>query len=224
MTGSNECLVFMSARPKGQFGEDRLFCIRTNDGGQSFQFHGWIVRPFSEDELQYASKVQLYEDENKNPWSTQCRAVMSESFMMDDGKILTVMRRKYSYEDEPSENWVDAYISEDGGETWHYESKVGDAGEGNGNPPSLAKTDDGRFCAVFGERKNGTIRVAYSEDSGRSWGESEILYDNYWSEDMEYNDLGYPRVVQRSDGNMVAIFYYSTKEALGQIHATIFQP
>jgi hypothetical protein len=36
--------------------------------------------------------------------------------------------------------------------------------------------------------------------------------------------LGYPRVVTRSDGKMVAIFYYSTKESLHHIHATIWDP
>jgi len=40
---------------------------------------------------------------------------------------------------------------------------------------------------------------------------------------MEYNDLGYPRVFKRSDGKMIAIFYYSTREAQGQIHATIWK-
>lgn len=51
-----------------------------------------------------------------------------------------------------------------------------------------------------------------------------ILLDDFWSEDMEYVDLGYPRVVTRSDGKMVAIFYYSTKEHLHHIHATIWDP
>ena len=51
-----------------------------------------------------------------------------------------------------------------------------------------------------------------------------ILIDDFWSEDMEYNDLGYPRVLTRSDGKMVAIFYYSTKNYLHHIHATIWDP
>jgi len=224
VTGPKECIVFMSARPSGQFGEDRLFCVKTSDGGLTFEFLSWIVRPFKEEETDLVEKVQLYEDQDKNPWATECRAVMSESFIMENGDILTVMRRKYKAEGMETKNWVDAYLSKDGGKSWAYQSKVGDAGEGNGNPPSLARTTDGRFCAVFGERKNGTIRTAFSSDNGQSWGESQLLYDNYWSEDMEYNDLGYPRVLRRSDSKMVAIFYYSTREAVGQIHSTIWNP
>jgi len=224
VTGPRECIIMMSARPRGGPGKDRLFCVKTSDGGLTFEFLSWIVRPFSEDELDQAVKVQLYEDQDKNPWSTQCRAVMSQSFIMDNGDILTVMRRKFIDNDKKTKNWVDAYLSRDGGRTWVFQSKVGDAGDGNGNPPSLARTGDGRFCAVFGERKNGTIRAAFSSDNGQSWGEPEILYDNFWNADMAYDDIGYPRVLKRSDGKMVAIFYYSTREAQGQIHATIWKP
>lgn len=224
VTGKNECLVFISARKKGKFGTDRLFCLKTTDGGKSFEFMGWVVKPFKENEVNEAVKVPLYEDVSKNPYATECRAVMSQTFQLKNGKLLSVMRRKYNPEEGKSKNWVDAYASTDGGKTWTYQSKVGDAGDGNGNPPALGITADGRLCAVFGEREFGTIQVAYSSDEGKTWGEPQILIDEFWSEDMEYNDLGYPRVVTRSDGKMVAIFYYSTKESLHHIHATIWDP
>lgn len=224
VTSKNECLVFISARYKGIFGTDRLFCIKTEDGGRSFKFQGWIVKPFSENELDGVPRVNLYEDESKNPYTTQCRAVMPQTFMLPDGKLLSVMRRKYNPEGSEPKNWVDAYASTDGGLTWAFQSKVGDAGSGNGNPPALGLTDDGRLCAVFGERTFGTIQVAYSSNEGKTWSEPQILIDEFWSEDMEYNDLGYPRVLTRSDGKMVAVFYYSTKENLHHIHATIWDP
>ena len=221
----SECLVFISARIKGKFGSDRLFCVKTDDGGKSFKFHGWVVRPYKADETEGVPRVQLYDDKAKNPWATQCRAVMSQTFLLDDGKLLSVMRRKYVPEGGgESRNWVDAYASTDGGRTWTFQSKVGDAGKGNGNPPALALTADGRLCAVFGEREFGTIQVAYSKDEGKSWSEPKILFDKFWSEDMELNDLGYPRVLRRSDGKMVAIFYYSTKKHPHHIHATIWEP
>jgi hypothetical protein len=224
VTGPQECIIFMSARPKGKSGKDRLFCVKTSDGGQTFEFLSWVVRPYKEEELGQAVKVPLYEDQEKNPWSTQCRAVMSQSFALENGDILTIMRRKYKKKGFETKNWVDAYQSSDGGLSWEFQSKVGDSGEGNGNPPSLAQTQDGRFVAVFGERKNGTIQSAISSDKGQSWGTPQVLYDNFWNEDMEYNDIGYPRVLRRSDGRMVALFYYSTREARGQIHATIWEP
>ncbi|MEZ5104788.1 MAG: sialidase family protein [Draconibacterium sp.] len=224
VTGTNECLVLFSARVKGEFGTDRLFCMKTVDGGQSFQFMGWVVKPFLEDEASESFKVPLYTDESKNPYATQCRAVMSQTFMLEDGKLLSVMRRKWAPKGAAPENWVDAYASVDGGKTWKFQSKVGDAGEGNGNPPALAVMADGRLCAVFGERQFGTILAAYSSDEGKTWSEPQILMDGFWSEDMELDDMGYPRVVTRSDGKMVAIFYYSTKEHLHHIHATIWDP
>jgi hypothetical protein len=224
VTGKHEMILFMSARPKGKFGMDRLFCVKTTDGGKNFKFLGWIVKPYTANEQDEDFKVPLFENEEENPWSTQCRAVMSESFLMDDGSIITVMRRKYSSKNHKPKNWVDAYVSKDGGKSWDFHSKVGDAGDGNGNPPALAKTGDGRFCAVYGERTNGTMRVSYSTDEGHYWSKPKILFDGFYSPDMEYNDLGYPRVLRRKDGKMVAIYYYSTKDAIGQLHATIWQP
>lgn len=224
VVGPHECLVFLSARIKDEFGTDRLFCMKTSDGGKTFQFMGWIVKPFHEEEAGESFKVPLYEDETRNPYATQCRAVMSQTFMLDEGKLLSVMRRKYVHEDAQTKNWVDAYASTDGGLTWNFQSKVGDAGAGNGNPPALAQTADGRLCAVFGEREFGTVQVAYSSDEGKTWSEPQILIDEFWSEDMELNDLGYPRVLTRSDGKMVAVFYYSTREHLHHIHATIWDP
>jgi hypothetical protein len=224
VTGKNECLFFISAREKDQFGTDRLFCLKTVDGGKTFDFMGWIVKPYKENEIAETTIVSLYEDNDKNPYATQCRAVMSQTFKLKNGKLLSVMRRKYVPEEGKSKNWVDAYASMDGGKTWSYQSKVGDAGDSNGNPPALGITKDGRLCAVFGERKNGTIQVSYSSDEGKTWDEPMILLDDFWSEDMEYIDLGYPRVVTRSDGKMVAVFYYSTKEFLHHIHATIWDP
>lgn len=224
VTGKNECLVFLSARIKGEFATDRLFCMKTIDGGKTFQFMGWVVKPFLEEEARESFKVPLYDDESKNPYATQCRAVMSQTFRLQDGKLFSVMRRRYTPTEGDDKNWVDAYASVDGGRTWKFQSKVGDAGVENGNPPALAIMKDGRLCAVFGERVFGTMQVAYSSDEGKSWSEPQILLDDFWSEDMELNDLGYPRVLTRSDGKMVAIFYYSTKEHLHHIHATIWDP
>lgn len=57
VTGKNECLVFLSARETGKFGTDRLFCLKTADGGKTFDFMGWIVKPFNESEIEETIKV-----------------------------------------------------------------------------------------------------------------------------------------------------------------------
>jgi hypothetical protein len=56
---------------------------------------------------------------------------------------------------------------------------------------------------------SGTIRVIYSADQEKTWGEPLILMNGFWSEDVELNDLGYPQVVRRKDGGHLLLFYQS---------------
>lgn len=216
--GKDECLVFMSVREKGQFGTDRLFSIRTLDGGMTFKFVSWIVPPYDETNADPSVKIDLEEDDALNPHPNQARAVMSKTIILKNGKLINVMRRKYE-----KHNWVDAYVSEDNGRSWVFLSEVGDAGAGNGNPPSLNITDNGRVVAIFGNREEpGTMMVVYSDDEGSSWSEPKILRDGYGSADMETIDLGYPQLLKRKDGKMVALYYWSTKQNLHHIAATIW--
>lgn len=222
VTNQNECLLFFSARKKNVFGTDRLFCIKTSDGGKSFSFQGWVIGP-DKSSGNYP-KVNLFKDNNLNPFANECRAVMSQSERLNDGTLVSIMRRKYVTKDKKEIHWIDAYSSVDEGKTWNFLSTIADTGGSNGNPPAFTTTADGRLCVVYGERDNGTIRVIYSSDKGKTWSKPQILMDGFWSEDMELNDLGYPRVVRRSDGKMVAMYYYSTKENLHHLRATIWKP
>ena len=216
--GKDKCLVFMSVRAKGEFGTDRLFCMRTLDGGTTFNFVGWVVPPYDEKKDDLSLKIKLEEDDTQNPHPNQCRAVMSQTIRLENGKLICAMRRKYK-----EHNWVDAYLSEDGGISWAFLSEVGDAGAGNGNPPALNITDKGRLVAVFGNRKDpGTMMIVYSDNEGQSWSEPLILRDGYGSVDMETIDLGYPQLLKRKDGKMIALYYWSTEDCLHHIAATIW--
>lgn len=217
-----ECLLFFSARTAGKFGSDRLFCIKTEDGGLSFQFQGWVIPPGTA--KGNFPKVQLFEDDAKNPYAHECRAVMSQSVLLKDGTIVSSIRRKYVTTDKAELHWIDVYTSVDDGKTWTFTAKVADTGASNGNPPGMTLTKDGRLCLVYGERDKGTIQVVYSKDKGKTWSAPQILMQGFWSEDMELNDLGYPRVVCRKDGKMVAMYYYSTKEHLHHLRATVWKP
>ena len=223
VTGENECIFFISAREKGEFGTDRLFCIKTDDGGQSFNFLGWVIKPFQKD-APNKRKVELYENEEKNPYATECRAVMSSSLMLEDGTLLSSIRRKFIIRGGTDKHWIDLYSSMDGGKTWEFRSKVCDTGPHNGNPPAMELTADDRLCVAYGDRKNGTVNVIYSSDHGMTWSDPQILMDGFWSEDMEFNDLGYPRLFRRSDNKMVAVFYYSTAENPHHLRACIWSP
>jgi len=50
---------------------------RSKDGGMTFDFQGWMVKPFHENETNETSKVALTDNPENNLYATQCRAVMS---------------------------------------------------------------------------------------------------------------------------------------------------
>lgn len=220
--GESEAIFFLSARDPQVSSSDRLFAARTTDGGRSFFFLGWVVPAFGEDD---GRRVPLFDKRDWNPHPHEVRAVMSQSLELEDGTLVSSVRRRSRHDDpDRNRNWIDLYASTDGGRTWEFRSMIGETGGRNGNPPALTTTADGRLCAVYGNRDDGTMRVTYSADQGWTWSEAHILRDDFGSEDMEFNDLGYPRVVRRPDGKLVAIYYYSTMEKLHGIFASIWDP
>jgi len=102
---------------------------------------------------------------------------------------------------------------------------VGSAGVQNGNPPALAKLRDGRLCCVYENRALLKMLARFSEDDGATWGPEIVFRDDYQVDSFGDRDLGYPRLVQRPDGKLVAIYYWATKQH-PQLHiaATIWDP
>jgi hypothetical protein len=100
-------------------------------------------------------------------------------------------------------------------------SKVADTGDHNGNPPSLVRLRDGRLCVAYGYRREPFgMRAKLSLNEGRSWGEEIVL-----RADGRTWDIGYPRMVQRSDGKLVTIYYHTTTANPEQhIAASIWDP
>jgi len=82
----------------------------------------------------------------------------------------------------------------------------------NGNPPALTRLRDGRLCCVFGDRANCRIVATYSADEGVSWGNDTVLRSDFQRDAFDDPDLGYPRVCQRADGQMIAIYYWATRD------------
>ncbi len=76
----------------------------------------------------------------------------------------------------------------------------------SGNPLALVRLHDGRIVVTYGYRsKSYGIRARISRDNGKTWGREIVLRD-----DGATWDLGYPRSVQRRDGKVVTIYYYTT--------------
>ncbi|MHC4474026.1 MAG: superoxide dismutase [Ni] [Planctomycetota bacterium] len=171
-------------------------CVRTTDGGKTFEL---------------LSNVRS---------RSEARAIMPSSVRISDRQLVSAVRQLRG---EPYVSWIDLYESADNGRTWKFLSKVADADNRywNGNPPSMVRLGDGRICITYGYRAVPYgIRAKTSSDNGKTWGPEIIL-----RQDGRNWDLGYSRTVQRPDGKLVTVYYYSTDENPQQrIIATIWDP
>jgi len=197
VNGPADCFIFMSARKPDTGTRDRAFCARTTDGGKTFNFVSWI-----------------------NPEDAgTTRGAMPSTVRITKTKLVTALRRKY-----PGQ-WIDVFVSNDNCKSWKFLSKVADTGGWNGNPPALLRLTDGRLCCVYGNRTKRQIIAKYSNDEGASWHKEIILRDDFQADSRDDPDLGYPRLVQRPDGKLVAMYYWATAANPRQhIAATIWDP
>ena len=98
-------------------------------------------------------------------------------------------------------------------------------GTANGNPPALVRLEDGRLCCAFGERNQRRRIARFSEDEASTWGDDQVLRDDFMADRHDDPDLGYPRLTQRADGQLLAVYYRATWEWPQQhIAAPILSP
>ncbi len=211
VNSKKDCLVFLSAKePRVEAAvQDRAFCARTTDGGKTFRFVSWMT------------------DE-----PLKIRSVMPSTVRCSKNHLVSAMRRRLDVDISGGHKmrkcWIDVYQSEDNGQTWEFLSQVADTGKSNGNPPSLVRLRDGRLCVTYGYRgvcsayryrwEPQGIRARISKDNGKTWG-LEIVLRN----DARTWDIGYTRSVQRPDGKIVTMYYYTTEKHPEQhIAATIW--
>ena len=143
-------------------------------------------------------------------------SIMPSTVRLAGGKLATAIRRK-----EGRMGFIDLYESGDEGRSWKHIAKPAKTGQHNGNPPSMILLADGRLCLTYGHRSRlRGIRARLSGDGGKTWGKEIML-----RQDGRTWDLGYPRTVQRGDGKIVTIYYFTT-EAHPEMHiaATIWKP
>jgi hypothetical protein len=196
VNGTHDMFVFLTS-PKDGGNEGWPFCARTQDGGKTWQLVGWI---------------------GEQPPEGYGYAIMPSTVRLDSGAFLTMIRRGGVF-DGRRQWWLETFLSPDEGRTWYLLDKpwINNAG----NPASMIKLQDGRIALTYGWRLPPYgVRAMISEDEGQTWGDEIILrYDGRsW-------DLGYPRTVQRPDGNIVTMYYFndaSSKERY--IAATIWSP
>jgi hypothetical protein len=162
--------------------EGRPFMAETRDGGRSIGFFAWM-----------APEPEGY-------------SIMPSTVRLSQSRLVSAIRR---YDREPvAGGWIDIYHSADQGLNWEHLSKVADTGAHGGNPPSMIQLKDGRLAITYGYRSVPySIRAKMSSDEGATWGPEIMLRD-----DARSWDLGYTRTVQRPDGKLVTVYYYSTEE------------
>lgn len=117
--------------------------------------------------------------------------------------------------------YIALHRSLDNGQHWFAEPDPVET-TGAGNPPAMIKMQDGRICLTYGYRQEPfSMRAKISADGGKTWG-PELIYRTGGAT----KDMGYPRTVQRPDGKVVTLYYFSDgKEGPERfIEATIWAP
>jgi BNR repeat protein len=139
VNGKHDCLLFLTAA-KRDGEEGRPLCVRTTDGGKSWQFVAWIG------------------DEPRG------YAIMPSTVRLGPTELLSAIRCR-----DADRSWIETYRSLDLGKSWtRDETPVSDTGEGN--PPSLIRLKDGRLCLTYGYRAPPyEMRARLSSDGGRTW-------------------------------------------------------
>ena len=141
-------------------------------------------------------------------------AIMPSTVRLGPESLLTAIRRE-----ERDSGFLDLYRSDDTGRTWRYLGKVVE--KTGDNPPAMIRLRDGRIVLSYGYREAPYgLRAKISADDGSTWGEEIIL-----RQDGGTWDLGYPRIMQRTDGKLVNVYYFAdTADTERYIAATIWDP
>ncbi len=179
--------------------EGRVAFVRTEDGGVNWDLVSWITPEHGGFDIM-PSSIRLSED----VWLTTIRTRL-----------------------ENGQNLISSYISKDNGNSWNrLIDPAPDTGRG-GSPPALVKLKDGRLALGYIHRSEygSRVHVRFSENDGETWGDEIILR----SGDGANRDVGYPKMVQRTDGKLLMIYYWNNSNQSGAkpyryIAATLFDP
>ena len=194
--GPRDLVLFLTAQ-KANDREGRPFCARTRSGARYWNQFAWI-----------------------GPEPRSGYSIMPSSSRLPDGTFLVALRRRDN--DPAQHNFIELYRSRDGGLSWHWlANPVEENGEHSGNPPSMVRLADGRLCITYANRDEPrTIRAVLSRDDGATWGPEYVLRRGAGEP-----DIGYTRTVQRTDGQLVTVYYWLDEPRSERyIAATLWSP
>lgn len=196
----HSALLFLTAN-KGDGEEGKIFCVRTDDGGVTFE---------------------LLSEVGGEPSGRGDFAIMPASLQLPSGRLLCARRCRRG---ATSRSWIDFYASDDRGRSWRYFNRPVQFHQGghSGNPPALLQLRDGRLALIYGNRDQPcTIGGRLSADGGETWGGEIVLRAGGAN-----GDMGYVRAALRGDGAVVAAYYFNDHpDGDGErfIEATIWMP
>ena len=173
--------------------EGEVFCIRTTDGGLTW------------------NKIGVASTPGENGFS-----IMPSSLRLSDNTIVSAIRRK-----EGNENFIEFAQSDNRGTSWKTVSRITPHITGNsGNPASLVRTKDGRLVAVYGHRAVPySIRVRISDDQGKTWGDELILRQDGGDRDLGYTRT----VIRPDGKLVSAYYFNDSGDSERYIGATIWE-
>ncbi len=196
---AQEAMLFLTAN-KADGREGRIICVRTEDGGRSFQRRS-----------QVGADLNAHGD----------FAIMPSSLRLTNGRILCARRCRTGAD---MRSFIDLFASDDLGKSWRCISQpiLFQKPGHSGNPPCLLALRDGRLALLYGNRDSYAICARISEDGGSTWSGEIVLRGGGANPDM-----GYVRAVVLDDGTVVAAYYINERpDGDGErfIEAAIWQP
>ncbi|MCA9062411.1 MAG: exo-alpha-sialidase [Planctomycetaceae bacterium] len=147
--------------------EGQPLCIRTTNGGLTWNRVGWI---------------------GQQPPETYGYAIMPATVALGDRGYLSMIRRGGVFDGE-KQWWLETWLSPDLGQSWYQldQPRI----ENAGNPATLTRLKNGEIAMTYGWRLPPYgIRGKVSYDNGQSWSSEFVL-----TADGVSWDLGYPRTI-----------------------------
>ena len=134
---------------------------------------------------------------------------------LPDGDLIALMRS------EPVREQKSIYLSrsQDAGKTWSAPINTGI----HGHPPHLLMLPSGEIVCTYGYREDPMgIRAVFSQDEGHTWSAStpKVLRADGWG---RRGDLGYPVTVQREDGSLFTIYYFTGADGITHIAGSFWE-
>lgn len=156
VNGKRDLTMFLTAA-KANGKEGRIICVRTKDGGKSWQMVSFVGPEPGPDDM----------------------AIMPSSIRLSSRTILTSIRHTHWIElyrsDDDGKSW--AFLGK----------PVPDTGVHHGNPPRLFKLKDGNLAITYGYRSEPySIRTVISKDEGKIWSKPIPLRSDGGTWDLGY--------------------------------------